>query len=52
MSIMNTNELDTLNNLLDSRQPNHGLPRPFYHDKLFTIFLYRDIQKIRNFIGK
>jgi Rieske 2Fe-2S family protein len=34
MNFMNANELTTLNNLLDSRQPNHGLPRQFYHDEL------------------
>jgi Rieske 2Fe-2S family protein len=34
MTSMNTNELNTLNSLLDSRQPNHGLPRQFYHDEL------------------
>ena len=31
---MNANELVILNQLLASRQPNHGLPRPFYHDEL------------------
>jgi Rieske 2Fe-2S family protein len=34
MTIMNALELNTLKDLLDSRQPNHGLPRPFYHDEL------------------
>jgi Rieske 2Fe-2S family protein len=34
MTSMNTDELNTLNSLLDSRQPNHGLPRQFYHDEL------------------
>src|SRR4030042_5222111 len=31
---MNANELVILNQLLASRQPNHGLPRPFYYDEL------------------
>jgi Rieske 2Fe-2S family protein len=34
MSYLNATELATLNHLLDSRQPNHGLPRQFYHDDL------------------
>ncbi len=34
MDMMDPNESDMLNNLLDSREPNHGLPRPFYHDEL------------------
>ena len=34
---LNDNELFALKNLVDSRQPGHGLPRPFYHDEL----LYR-----------
>ncbi len=31
---MNTTEITTIKDLLDTRQPNHGLPRPFYHDDL------------------
>ncbi len=31
---MNESELASLRSMLDSRQPNHGLPRPFYHDEL------------------
>ncbi len=34
---LNDNELLALKNLVDSRLPGHGLPRPFYHDEL----LYR-----------
>jgi Rieske 2Fe-2S family protein len=34
---LNSTELTVLKQLLDSRQPNHGLPRRFYHDEL----LYR-----------
>lgn len=34
---LNADEISTLKALLDSRQPGHGLPRPFYHDEL----LYR-----------
>jgi len=34
MSYMKASELATLSNLLESRQPNYGLPRPFYHDEL------------------
>ena len=34
---LNSKELTVLKQLLDSRQPNHGLPRRFYHDEL----LYR-----------
>ena len=34
MTSMNASELTTLNNLLESRQPNYGLPRPFYHAEL------------------
>jgi nitrite reductase/ring-hydroxylating ferredoxin subunit len=37
MLSMNATELAILKNLLESRQPNHGLPRQFYHDEL----LYR-----------
>jgi Rieske 2Fe-2S family protein len=31
---LNTNELSAIKDLLDSRQPGHGLPRRFYHDEL------------------
>jgi Rieske 2Fe-2S family protein len=34
MDNLNEAGLVSLKNLLDSRQPNHGLPRPFYHDQL------------------
>ncbi len=34
MFTMKESELAELRELLDSRQPNHGLPRPFYHDEL------------------
>ncbi|MGA7606510.1 MAG: Rieske (2Fe-2S) protein, partial [Anaerolineales bacterium] len=34
---LKANELLEIKNLLESREPNHGLPRPFYHDDL----LYR-----------
>lgn len=34
MTFLNATEMTTLNHLLDSRQPNHGLPREFYHDEL------------------
>ena len=37
MFSLNANELSALKTLIDSRQPNFGLPRPFYHDDL----LYR-----------
>jgi Rieske 2Fe-2S family protein len=37
MLSLNANELSVLKNIIASRQPNHGLPRPFYHDDL----LYR-----------
>ena len=33
MSFMNASELVMLSNLLDSRQPHHGLARQFYHDE-------------------
>jgi Rieske 2Fe-2S family protein len=31
---MDAQEAQRIKTLLDSRQPNHGLPRPFYHDEL------------------
>ncbi|NJD58938.1 MAG: aromatic ring-hydroxylating dioxygenase subunit alpha [Anaerolineae bacterium] len=31
---METQEAQKIKALLESRQPNHGLPRPFYHDEL------------------
>ena len=34
MSPLNAAELLALGNLVDSRQPGHGLPRRFYHDEL------------------
>lgn len=37
MLSLNASELSVLRKLLDSRQPDHGLPRPFYHEEL----LYR-----------
>ncbi len=33
MGRMDPNESDRLNHLLDSREPNHGLPRPFYYEE-------------------
>ena len=35
---LNDNELFALKNLVDSRQPGHGLPRPFYHYELLYRF--------------
>lgn len=32
------NELSVLQNLVESRQPGHGLPRPFYHEELLYRF--------------
>ena len=34
MLSLNANELLEIKNLLGSREPNHGLPRPFYHNEL------------------
>lgn len=31
---MEMRDITKIRNMLDSRQPNHGLPRPFYHDEL------------------
>jgi Rieske 2Fe-2S family protein len=31
---MDAQEAQRIKTLLDTRQPNHGLPRPFYHDEL------------------
>jgi hypothetical protein len=41
-----------LKNIIDSYQPNHGLPKQFYHDKLVYRFLRWYVQVMKVFILK